>query len=77
MYAKLGMERAICCHPYDACAALLLEEAGCPVMAPDGGPLDAPFDTTSAVAWIGFANRDLHEHVWPQLRGLLRSTFVL
>ena len=35
---------------------MLLEEAGGVVTDPWGEPLDAPLDTTSPVAWVGYAN---------------------
>ena len=35
---------------------MLLEEAGGVVTDPWGAPLDAPLDTTSPVAWVGYAN---------------------
>src|SRR5262245_18497590 len=50
---------ALACHPYDLCTVMLLEAAGGVVTDPWGGPLDAPLDTTSSVAWVGYANPDL------------------
>jgi fructose-1,6-bisphosphatase/inositol monophosphatase family enzyme len=63
---------ALACHPYDVCTALVLEEAGGVVTDPWGGVLDAPLDTTSAVAWVGYANRALADWIGPVLRDLLR-----
>jgi fructose-1,6-bisphosphatase/inositol monophosphatase family enzyme len=59
------------CHPYDVCTALLLEEAGGVVTDPWGAPLDAPLDTTTPVAWAGYANPALAERIGPVLAELL------
>jgi hypothetical protein len=75
VFEKLGLTRAIACHPYDACAALILEEAGCRLSALDGSPLDFPLDTLSPVAWIGFANAELEAHVRPELDATLAEFF--
>ncbi len=63
---------ALPCHPYDVCCALIAQEAGCVVEAPDGTPLRAPLDTTTPVAWVGYANPKLAVHLRPKLRRLLR-----
>lgn len=78
-FARLGLGGAECgsgggaltCHPYDICTALIAREAGCVVTAPDGKPLRAPLDTTSAVAWTGYANRVLARRIAPVLRRVL------
>ncbi|HRP04917.1 MAG TPA: hypothetical protein PLV87_08405, partial [Opitutaceae bacterium] len=49
--------RMTCCHPYDICTALILEELGGVVEDPSGNPLRGPLDTTTPVAWVGYANR--------------------
>ena len=49
---------ALACHPYDVCTAMVLEEAGGVVTDAFGEPLDTPLDTTSPVAWVGYANPD-------------------
>lgn len=69
----LGLQTALSCHPYDICTALVLEEAGGIVEAPPGGPLTAPLDTTTPVAWIAFANETLANLVRPPLREMLRA----
>ena len=63
----------LCCHPYDICTALILQEAGGIVETPLGRPLRAPLDTTSAVAWIGYANPHLARQVRPVLQRLIRE----
>jgi hypothetical protein len=71
-YAHLGLPSAsLCCHPYDICTALIAAEAGCVVEAPDGSALDAPLDTTTGVAWMGYANATLARQVRPALRRVL------
>ncbi len=70
VFRKLGLDLPLACHPYDICTALLLEEAGGVVERPDGGPLDAPLDTTTPVAWVGYANAQLAARVRPVLRDL-------
>ena len=63
-----GFKSTLLCHPYDACTALILREAGVIVEQPDGSPMDAPMDTTSPVAWVAYANAALADHVRPALR---------
>lgn len=73
-YAKLGYSAAaLCCHPYDICTALIAQEAGCLVEAPAGGPLRVPLDTTTPVAWMGYANPTLARRVRPVLRRLIAA----
>lgn len=71
-YAKLGLSSAaLCCHPYDICTALIAREAGCVIEAPDGRPLSVPLDTTTPVAWMGYANPTLARTVRPVLRRII------
>jgi hypothetical protein len=70
-HRKLGIDSALVCHPYDICTAMLFQEAGGVVEAPDGGPVDAPLDTTSPVAWMGYANPGLADQVRPVLARLI------
>ena len=74
-FRKIGYSSALVCHPYDICTEMLLREAGGVVEAPDRQPLDAPLDTTSPVAWIGFANDHLAETVGPVLKRLIAEYF--
>jgi fructose-1,6-bisphosphatase/inositol monophosphatase family enzyme len=62
---------ALACHPYDVCTAMLLQEAGGVVTDPRGDPLDAPLDTTSPVAWVGYANPVLAARIGPVLAELV------
>jgi hypothetical protein len=66
---------AFACHPYDICTAMLLQEAGGVVEAPGGEPLDAPLDTTSPVAWMGYANPALADQVRPLQKRLMEEHF--
>ena len=75
-YAKLKLGSAsLCCHPYDICTALILSEAGGIIEAPDGRPLGALLDTTSPIAWMGYANPTLAKTVRPVLRRLMKKYF--
>jgi fructose-1,6-bisphosphatase/inositol monophosphatase family enzyme len=65
--------RAFACHPYDLCTTMLLEEAGGVVTDPWGDPLDCPLDTTTPVAWVGYANPTLAEQIGPVLAEVLRD----
>jgi fructose-1,6-bisphosphatase/inositol monophosphatase family enzyme len=59
------------CHPYDVCTSMLLEQAGGVVTDPWGGPLDAPLDTVTPVAWVGYANEALAGWIGPVLAELV------
>ncbi len=71
-FRKLGLTSPLVCHPYDVCTALIAREAGCVVEAPRGGPLSQPLDTTSPVAWVGYANPAIARHVRPVLQRVIR-----
>jgi fructose-1,6-bisphosphatase/inositol monophosphatase family enzyme len=64
---------AFAAHPYDLCTAMLLTEAGGVVTDPWGDPLDAPLDTTTPVAWVGYANPHLAAWIGPVLAEVLRD----
>ena len=74
-FRRLGLDSALVCHPYDVCTALLLQEAGGVVETPQGTPLRSPLDTTSPVAWLGYANPGLARQARPVLRRLLKEYF--
>ena len=73
LVAARGTSVGHCCHPYDMCTQLIAEEAGVIVADPAGGPVRAPLDTESNVAWAGFANRALHDQIAPVLHELLEK----
>ncbi|HEU5077176.1 MAG TPA: hypothetical protein VFU02_23455 [Polyangiaceae bacterium] len=68
-----GTPLGLCCHPYDICTALIAQQAGVIVTAPDGGPLDAPLDVHSDVAWVAYANAAIRREVEPALQATLRE----
>ena len=70
-FAELKLSSALTCHPYDICTALIAQACGCVVTAPDGKPLQVPLDTTSAVAWAGYANKALARKISPKLRRIV------
>jgi hypothetical protein len=59
------------CHPYDVCTFMLLQQAGGVVTDPWGRPLDAPLDTVTPVAWVGYANETLANWIGPVLTDLV------
>lgn len=73
IFHALDMESSLVCHPYDACAALVLQKAGVIYEHPFGGFPDAPLDTTSAVTWIAYANETLAATARPVLRKILKQ----
>ncbi len=72
-----GQALGICCHPYDVCTELIAGEMGVIITDPEGRPLDAPLDTTSPVAWVGYANRRLRARIEPVLQRQLREFGLL
>jgi fructose-1,6-bisphosphatase/inositol monophosphatase family enzyme len=68
---------ALCCHPYDLCTELIARELGVRVTDERGGPLRAPLDVTSDVAWVGYANQALKAQIEPHLhRALARRRLI-
>jgi fructose-1,6-bisphosphatase/inositol monophosphatase family enzyme len=62
-----GQQMGICCHPYDVCTELIAREMGVHIVKPNGSPLDSSLDTTSPVAWAGYANDRLRASIEPVL----------
>jgi hypothetical protein len=77
IFKKLGLASALCCHPYDVAAALVLQEAGVVLEAPGGSPMDGPLDTTSPISWVGYANPKLAAHIRPVLLTVLKEMLDL
>jgi hypothetical protein len=74
VFACLDMDgSSLVCHPYDACAALVLQRAGVIYEHPMGGFPDAPLDTETGIAWIAYANSTLAATVRPVLRKILKE----
>ena len=67
----------LCCHPYDISTALIAEAAGVILTDPSGAPIDTPFDLTTDVSWIGYANERLRALIEPALQSALRSRGLL
>ena len=74
-FRKLGIESTLACHPYDVATALILEEAGCVLEQPNGGPVNCPLDTTTPVSWIAYANADLADAMRPVVQQLVKEHF--
>lgn len=73
VFAKRGIVSSLTCHPYDICTELILREAGGIVETPVGRPVRVPLDTTTPVAWMGYANPALARRVRPVLRRLVKT----
>ena len=74
---RLNFDATLVCHPYDVSTALLLSEAGVVYEHPFGGFPDAPLDTTSAIAWVGYANGTLASLARPVLQRILKETLSI
>jgi hypothetical protein len=73
VFSRLGLPASLACHPYDLAALLVASEAGVIVEDPlTHAPLTAPLDTTTPVAWCGYANATLAAHIRPALTALLQ-----
>jgi hypothetical protein len=62
---------SLVCHPYDACAWLVLTKAGAVYEHPLGGFPDAPLDTETGIAWIAYANDNLAALARPVIQKVL------
>lgn len=76
VHARLELETSLACHPYDLCVWPVLAEAGVIFEEPRGGFPDAPLDTTTPVAWVGFANSALADLARPVLHRLIERAFA-
>lgn len=60
------------CQPYDICTLLIAQEAGLIITDIHGKTLDnIPMDLLSPVDWLGFANQDIYDEIFPILNHLL------
>lgn len=71
MLRQRGRSLGLCCHPYDLCTESIARAAGIIVMDERGGSLTAPLDVSTDVAWVGMANAQLRDQLWPVLRTVL------
>lgn len=68
---EAGRPRLLTAHPYDLASWPIAAALGVVIEDPEGGPLDAPLDVESEVAWAGYANAAIHDLVAPALRAAL------
>jgi len=74
IFRVLDMEfSSLVCHPYDACAWLVLKKAGAVYEHPLGGFPDAPLDTETGMAWIAYANETLASLARPVITKILKE----
>jgi fructose-1,6-bisphosphatase/inositol monophosphatase family enzyme len=73
VFNKLGIESALCCHPYDVCSSLILKEMNVVIEHPLGGRLTGPLDTTSPIAWVAYANDRFAARVRPVFQRILKK----
>lgn len=74
---RRGLPKGLCCHPYDACTALIAEECGVILTDPSGAPLDVPLDVDFDVAWVGYANDRIRAQIEPALHRVLKERGLL
>jgi fructose-1,6-bisphosphatase/inositol monophosphatase family enzyme len=70
-YQMQNQPLGLCCHPYDCATWLIAEEAGVILTDATGAPIDGPLDTTTGIAWIGYANGQLRAAIEPLIREFL------
>jgi fructose-1,6-bisphosphatase/inositol monophosphatase family enzyme len=71
--AKKGLRLGICCHPYDVCTALIMEEAGLFVTDERGQPLNPPLDVVTDVSWAGYSNPAIKQLIEPLFLAALKK----
>jgi len=77
VHRAIGAHSSLCARPYDVCTALVAQNAGCVVTAPDGSPLDPPLDITTNVAFVAYANEHLAARVQPIVTSVLRKHHLI
>ena len=73
VHKAIGTDSSLCARPYDICTALVAQNAGCVVTAPDGSPLNPPLDVTTNVAFAAYANVHLAARMQPIVTRVLRE----
>jgi len=71
IYEKLYRTDYLTCHPYDLAGLPVLKASGVIIEDPWGEPLNAPLDTTTPVAWVAYANKELAANLRPLLEKTL------
>jgi len=71
VFQRYGPPGALACHPYDLSCLPVAKASGCLIEDPWGQPILAPLDTTSPVAWVGYANEKLAAALRPLLMDAL------
>jgi len=69
----MPMSAGLCCHPYDLSSSLIAMQLGIIVTDGSGHSLNAPLDTHTNVAWIGYANDHIRRQIEPLLQTSLRK----
>jgi len=72
-----GRELGLACHSYDLCTESIARAAGVIVSDERGQRLTAPLDVITGVSWVGIANAQLRDQLWPALRDALRDHGLL
>ena len=67
------MNSLLCCHAYDLSCALIAAELGIRITDALGHSLNAPLDTHTNVAWVGYANDHIRQQIEPLLQASLRK----
>ncbi len=75
-FSKNGYPQSLTCHPYDLCTALVARAAGVVVTLPHKSQLDIPFDTTTTVNWVAYANEELAATIHPVVTRLIQKHFA-
>ncbi|WP_269539673.1 hypothetical protein [Cerasicoccus fimbriatus] len=74
VFAELGLETSLTCHPYDICVWPLAEAVGVIVEDPvSRAPIHGKLDTVSPVGWAAYANAGLRDLIAPHLQQILRD----
>ncbi|MDQ8199146.1 inositol monophosphatase family protein [Pelagicoccus enzymogenes] len=75
-FSKNGYPQSLTCHPYDLCTALVARAAGVVVRLAESPELDIPFDTTTTVNWLAYANQELADKIHPVVERLIQKHFA-
>jgi hypothetical protein len=65
--------KGLCAHPYDVSTKLIATEIGVEITDAHGRDLNVPLDTSTNVAWLGYANKNIRKQVEPILLEILEE----